>query len=483
MNLISENIPANKIAWYSWIPTNIGYLNFNYIAEEKNIKSIFGEDSFSHNVSSDKKAISLYSTNLSDINCIVKDIFQIDEVTATADIEFQNTQKFNSTINRMQPSDINGEIIFLYTKKENQEQNLLLKIKASFSIERNGKIKIYNIQIDRNEDFVNELNLIKNNGLLNTIVNGIYTIVKKIVHGDNHHYQKIDTLIGVYTDFVPSQIITDLGFQIKRLDKFVKYNDDDSIALIYKSDKLDSIEIAEGFLSYIKTFKELFRKEIREDKTKHINDYFISYNSIENTIKSIKAGVDKIKSKTAKKNNRFVFIVSLIGLFSTLNILISTTLLKEYNLSEFSNFLAHYICKWDMLYPRDLMAIILFIVVIVPTFGKLFIEYLNNKIREKMSSSQKYYSFLEVLILFSYINKKELSAELINGNIDNLNKLDKYVMTKFKLIVSSSLISITLAFLIILNANIYFYIIPALIFFYICYLIFIGRIKSTFCKK
>lgn len=485
-NLISEHIPSNKRNWYSWIPTNIGYLNFNYIAEEKSLKSIFGEHSVGIVHSNDnEKSVYLQNTNLSDINCIVKELFDVNEIISTADIHFTNIVNFNPTLNRNQPSNIKGQIKFIYGNKP----NLFLQIKSNFNIQRNGKIRIYDISIDRNSELVNPMNLSSNNSVLNTIVNAIYTIVKKIVHGDNHHYQKIDTLIGVYTKFVPEQIITDLGFQIKRLDKFVKNDEQDSIQVLYETDKLNSIDIAEGFHSYIKTFKELFlpNSDQTSENNKNYNTdsstYFITYDSIVNTIKSIQSGVNKLKLQTERKKHAFVFSVSILALFSTLNIFISTALQAKHVESNLLNKFATFLTYEEfILSARDIITIIVFILVFTITFGGIFIDFLNNKLREKMKKSSKYYSFFEILILYSYINKKDLRNTSNEINMANLNSLEKYIQIQYKLIVTFSLLCFSLLSGIIIN-SIWLYGFSLCVFFYIGYLIFQSAIKINCHKK
>ena len=472
--LLIEEIPATKQEWFSWIPTNIGYLNFNYIADEKRLENIFGKSNATlENIYKHKKFVHLTNTNLSDINCIIKELFEIDEVNATADVYFENLL-----------SNINGNITFIYAKVN----NVFLRIYAEFNIERNGKLRIFDIKLERNDKFVNSPNLNSENNILNTIVHAIYTVTKKIVHGDNHHYQKIDTLIGVYTKFVPEQIITDLGFHIKRLDKFVKYNEDDSIVLLYEADKLNSFDIAEGFHSYIKTFKELFI-DVRTEEENNIvkkeqkDDYFISYDSIVNTMKSIKAGINKLKFKVEQKKNRFVFTVSLLALFATLNIFIATTLSPEYHLSNTLNILAKYVSSQNsFLSSRDIIILILFVLVFTTTFSGFFIDYVTNVLRNKMKESNKNYSFFEVLILSTYINRNNLNEISSKLEINNLNKLDKYLKSKFYLIVTFSIICFLLLFNMFINSNWIYLLIGGLII-YLIILLFKNSITNEWNKE
>jgi len=68
--------------WYSWIPSNLGILNFNYIADTQ----VFGNGNISISSTSSQKIIHLSETNLSDLNCIIKKISNISEAQSTAEI-------------------------------------------------------------------------------------------------------------------------------------------------------------------------------------------------------------------------------------------------------------------------------------------------------------------------------------------------------------------------------------------------------------
>ena len=69
--LVSDN------RYYSWIPTNIGSLNFNYIADEYNLEQNFGLDNVQVEIDKTQKNISITKTYLSDINPIIKNRLKI----------------------------------------------------------------------------------------------------------------------------------------------------------------------------------------------------------------------------------------------------------------------------------------------------------------------------------------------------------------------------------------------------------------------
>ncbi len=410
-----KKFPDNKSEWYSWIPTNVGYLNFNYIADEKNLASVFGTDEFllSSDAQHSIKSIKLNNTNLSDINSLVQDIYKIEEIFAKADITFINNKINNQALNRKQPSNITGNCKIFYDN--------LLEINSEFDIQTNGKIKIDDIQL-RYNDKINLDDFENNNVLLNTIVNALYTLIKKIVHGDNHHFQKIDTLIGVYTQFIPEQILTDLGFQIKRLDKFVKNNDEDSIAVLYNVDKQNAYNVALGFMSYISTFYNIFIRDnspSSQERSSGIN--YIKYKNIKNTLKSIYAGVNKFNEIENAKKGKLVFIVSLLALFAALNIFFSTIVDDGTNYSDVGTFLL-------TLLPRDVIILAVFILIFLATFKKFIKNYVNRKFRESMISSGKLYTFFELVVFYKYANERTISSEVLeqNGNHEKIKNLGLY---------------------------------------------------------
>lgn len=204
IGLSKASIPDDKSSWFSWIPTNIGYLNFNYIADEKSLVSVFGKNNFKLKKQSQIN-LTLYNTNLSDLNPAIRNLFTKEEIPCIAKLKFKNISHFNKSLNRIQSCGVKGNCN-LYYKYSNK---LLMNVKSKFKIESNGKINIYKIEISYNNKYVNDINLKDDNTMLNTIVNALYTLIKKVSHGDNHHFQKIDTMIGVYTKFVPEQILTD----------------------------------------------------------------------------------------------------------------------------------------------------------------------------------------------------------------------------------------------------------------------------------
>jgi hypothetical protein len=431
-------IPPSKSSWFSWIPTNIGYLNFNYIADERSLISVFGERNFELKKNSNiEKEIKLFNTNLSDLNSTVKTLLSKEEIPCIAEIKFVNESTFNPSLNRSQPYSITGYCNLSYINIENK---LLMKVNSDFEIESNGKIEIKNIEISYSND-VDDIDLNKNNTMINTIVNAIYTLIKKISHGDNHHFQKIDTMIGVYTEFIPEQILTDLGFQIKRIDKFVKSNENSVFAVLYQQDKSSADIVASGFMSYISTFYELFLKNsnlIKQPLFKEANKVlnnkneirYIKYENIINTIESIKAGVQKHKQALEKKKNTLGFLISMFALVAAYNILFSNLIWQNETTttSVISTFLISHL-------SRDAVIVLIGIIIFSLAINNYISNYSINLFRKAMSNPSKY-TFIEVLILYKYIKTNNIEKEIleIERNKDSIKIIEDHINEYINLI-------------------------------------------------
>lgn len=397
--------------WFSWIPTNLGYLNYNYIADRNNLECVFGKNNFEKTKTAKDISIFLRDTHLSDINEIAALLLEYDEVLSTAKLRFEKKDIFNETIQKNQPIGICGEISIDYAN--------VLTMNATFDIHTNGSIVIEAIALQYDENTMNDpdLNVI----LSNTIANAMYTLIKKIVHGDKHHHQKIDTIIGVYTKFDPKQILTDLGFQIKRLEKYVKAKNNTASALMYNSAVEETHNTAMGFMSYIRTFHSTFIKVKDEDeKSTHI-----SLSGIENVISSIKSIVNRNNNETAHSNKIILLIVTLIALFASLNIFYATLIDAHQSSIALSmhEIIKSFLSKHEWLVflsSRDILIGIIFLFILMlfliakNAMGYYGAKWLGSKIK---------YSLYEVYILARYLNTDE---ELIKEYKNDVSKIKHY---------------------------------------------------------
>ena len=418
--------------WYSWIPTNLGYLNYNYIADLNILKSVFGGNNVLKDKNQSNIKIELENTHLSDINEIASSLLKYDEVLPKAILNFNKRLKFNTTTRKNQPIGIFGDIIIEYDE--------LLSISSDFDIRTNGLIEILNININYNESEINELELTYI--LESTIANAIYTLIKKVVHGDKHHHQKIDTIIGVYTRFDPKQILTDLGFQIKRLEKYIKNKDNVSSLAIFNNVIEEAHNTAVGFMSYIRTFHGLFINGVQEEKRKHNNkNHYISLEGIENVVSSIKSIVDRNSNEIAHSNKKMLFTVTLIALFASLNIFYSTLLTDNPSYvamsidTFFKTLLDEY--HWlNFLSSRDIaISIMLLLSLLLFLYFKKSIGYYGTK----WLGSKIKYSLYEVYILTRYLNSDE--------DLKKEYKNDVQIIKRYRAFIQAVVLAIPLSLL------------------------------------
>jgi len=288
------NIEGN---WYSWIPTNLGVLNFQYVADESNLQKVFGKKNYEiiYDDTNNTKIIHIKNTNLSDTNFFNKLRYWIEEPKDTAEITITKQSK-----------EFKGNIKIIYNDK--------LEIRSSFNVKENGKTLIYNISVHYDSQQVTTL--YPSDILHLTIAMANYTILKKVIHGDNHHEQKIDTFIGVYKDsFDPLQILNSFGESIKNREKIVK--DTTQTSCFYIQKKITSAFEIKGYLAYLNTFKSLFFDSLSNMDQK---EFTKKMDQITNVAKSLEASVNKIKfyNDIALKNITLIF--TFIAFFISLNI-------------------------------------------------------------------------------------------------------------------------------------------------------------------
>lgn len=280
--------------WYSWIPTNLGQLNFAYIGDSSSLHKVFGSNSFKvQSTSPSNKTIHLQNTNLSDLNFINNFLNKITEAKDSAVINITDESNY-----------FQGTVTIEYNKK--------VEIKGDFVVKINGEVKISNVSITYDTD---KVNTIKSTPILdNTIVTAIYTVLKKVIHGDNHHEQKIDTFIGVYVEsFNPIKILDSFAATIKSRERVVK--DSTRNNCYYKQQKmLSAIEI-DGYISYIETFNILFKTTENEASLKEKIQY------IKNVAQSLKASVEKIKFDLDSTQKHITLFMTFMAFIVSINII------------------------------------------------------------------------------------------------------------------------------------------------------------------
>lgn len=280
--------------WYSWVPTNLGQLNFSYIGDSSSLGKVFGPNHFKvQSTSPSNKIIHLKNTNLSDLNSINNFINNIAEAKDSAVIDITDRS-----------SHFQGTVTIEYNKK--------VEIKGDFVVEINGEVKISNVTVTYDTD---KVNTVTSTAILdNTIVTAIYTVLKKVIHGDNHHEQKIDTFIGVYVEsFDPLKILDSFAANIKSRERVVK--DSTRNNCYYKQQKMLSAIEVDGYISYIETFNTLFKTTENEDLLKEKIQY------IKNVTQSLKASVEKIKFDLDSAQKHITLFMTFVAFIVSINII------------------------------------------------------------------------------------------------------------------------------------------------------------------
>ncbi len=273
----------NLDLWYGWIPTNRGKINFSFISE-KNLRTIAPKQIFSFEKTKnqiDIKSLEISATSdSSNFNKYKKNTNKnIVELMTYTDVELRNNENL-----------ISGNI-----KVRNDEKSFY----SNFSIQLNGEICF-----STDDDFFIKD---KDKSLIKTLM---YIIIKTIIHGDSHHHQKIDIALQITENsFDKNKIVDTFLDYIKLVERNIKgLNNCES-----KLRSETAVEEIKGYISYLKTFNQLFK----DDTTNFDKEIRIA----ENLHESLKATVDKRKTKQAYKVTIITTLITFIGIFVSINIL------------------------------------------------------------------------------------------------------------------------------------------------------------------
>lgn len=288
-----------SVSWYSWIPTNLGELNFNFIGKSKIIQDKYNKIR--------KTGSSFYIKKL-DISSI-SDTYISDETW----LDF-----FLALLLPTLEDEKFGYVDLLLIKSlASFEGKIRLSYpghviaNAHISINLNGLLKISDLSIDSDdEELWSEFD--DKNDFMNYLAQVIFIVIKGLIHGDNHHHQKIDTAITVnQNSFRPELIIKSMIQHIKRVEHDIK-----NLDRCYGEIKAkNSIEEMKGYRSYINTFRILF-----SDKMILLNTsptYIKDPKILDNVIDSLESNVKKSQNKPAHRlsliSTILVYLAALIS--------------------------------------------------------------------------------------------------------------------------------------------------------------------------
>lgn len=286
-----DNSEATVNAWYGWIPTNLGELQFEYITRDQNTQT-FPIRNFTFNVSKTSKNIEIDASNISDTlkwqDILVKEneFEEIRAEIATILINYSE-QIFNGNISVKYPSADKG-------------------YSADFTIKLNGEACFTNLTYLNCDQPTEEKKKFHQLTL--------YILLKSIVHGDNHHHQKIDVALKVTEkQFDVDAILHNLLIHIKSIERNIKRLSGCSA----KIEAQQAYHELEGYISYCKTFYELFNTKIAQNAIS-----LKLYKNLENIKTSAKAKIDKEEKRNLVPKNFLATFTILTALTISISILL-----------------------------------------------------------------------------------------------------------------------------------------------------------------
>ena len=291
----------------AWIPTNLGKLQKNLILTSE------------YNKVKEKKEFYLMSSKRFDASDTIIPKNKKKQISLYTDFTI-DFDKVNWTFT-----------LKIYEKKRNILQNIYQKIKKrdfkdiwkAFSF-----VKVYLIEaegdIHQNGMTYFKFNNYMENGNFQNISNTIFTYVKQRVHQDLHHQEKIDNVIPVCLkdENIHLNTINALITKIKSIEIDAKRTYRDANDWSYVRDIENLYWDAKGFCAYAEAFSKLFRKELENNKENILTAKPI--------IESLNALREKIKVEQQNRTTMATIIVSMIGLFISLNIVMQNKLSLDF---------------------------------------------------------------------------------------------------------------------------------------------------------
>jgi len=286
-------------SWYSWIPTNLGELNIDFFGKSKELENKYKKiyhDTERFNI--EDLDISFISDTYTPIPGFFKFATKLlpsldNEVYASVDLFIEKRD-----------NDFYAEIDLTYLN--------IFSATAKINIESNGKFKLYEL-IPSSTDYELWKEFDTFDDFLDYLAQVIFIICKGIIHGDNHHHQKIDTAITVNrSSFRPELIVKSLVQHVKRVEHDIK-NFDRCYGEIKSK---NSIEEMKGYQSYINTFRSIFMRNPKRYTTSQPL-YVTEEKILNNVIKSLESSVKKSQNKPTHKftiiTTLLVYLASLIS--------------------------------------------------------------------------------------------------------------------------------------------------------------------------
>lgn len=272
---------TNEDRWYGWIPTNLGTINFDFI-NENNISNISSQYEYARN----KNTIHICNLDvslISDSSAFYKKIY----------LPFRSQKEYSPKVNislKKMDNFFKGEVKFYYP-------NTSIYWNANFKVKLNGIIEFeFTKEYDSdNREYIKQI---------------LFIILKMIIHGDNHHHQKIDTALRITNEkFDEEKLLDNMLLHIKTIEKNIKSLNRKCSTRLKQNITINEVE---GYISYMNTFVVLFDT----DELKLKDKLQIAIN-IKNSLSSL---INKREEKFNATNSFKTLALTVLALFIATNI-------------------------------------------------------------------------------------------------------------------------------------------------------------------
>ncbi len=380
----------HKLKWYSWIPTNLGILDYKFITHSQ-MSSNFGKNI---KISEDKNSNTLRYWNL-DLKNFKDSLSSYLTVSKGKEIIPMGTISFSPASHRT----LQGIVTINFSDS--------FRVQFHYRLNIHGKVCIYNPSFQSYKiQYIDK-------SYFDIFAQITYMIIKQSLHGDSHHHQKIDYVLKVQADTFPvDAIIYTFAKHIKNVERDIKSLD----TCIGHLKALNAIEEIRGYISYSNTFYELHRDSMSS--------------SSKTIVKNMKNVVSSLEATVAKKHNHFTYLDTAKTTILTIFTIITSLLLLLFKKSITDNIsvlgMDIQIKVMDDVYIAQWYVVVLSIFI----FG-FFIFYWLRKCYIKSYIFYKHYTLYEEYKYISWLSLKDASFK-------------HYLI---KIIIPISIISISLYFL------------------------------------
>lgn len=292
MDLSQQEKYAFSNSWFAWVPTNLGKIRFSLLARH-NLQQKFGKFSSSENF---QNQVTYKNLDISFLSDSLKSSY--------LNLFFKREKEYflqaNATIKQITSSQYEGNILLF---------NEYLEIKATFSTDDKAIITINPLSIEYKQSTDRRLFVdpTYRDTVEKTLASAMYNVLKLLFHLDNHHHQKIDTILKVYKGSMDyDDVINTFARHVKDVEVFVKRSRGDN----YYLKNLKSLHEIDGYMAYVETFNELFGSNNNQKCTKCQQTLKL----MKNVRNSLEANIKKYETIFEFSNKTKTILLTSLGL-------------------------------------------------------------------------------------------------------------------------------------------------------------------------